>query len=204
VALVSDAGMPAISDPGEDLVRQAIASQITVIPVPGPNAALSALVASGLPTGAFLFIGFLPREKKRMSEVLSRIKTYPETLIFHESPHRVRETLGRMSAALGNRRAVLARELTKKFESFQRGNLRSLYAELENQTLKGECTIVVEGCGEPDHVSQNQEWWAALSLEAHVNHYLEQGLANKEAIKRVAAERGLPKRDVYRQYHLGT
>ncbi len=204
IALVSDAGLPAISDPGADLVRDAVAAGFTVIPVPGANAALSALIASGLPTDAFLFAGFLPREKKARRAELERLRRYPETLLFYEAPHRIKKTVEDMQEAWGDRQAVLARELTKRYEEFARGTLTELVQLLSETEARGEYCIVVEGSrGQDQDGTEDAEstWWQALSLIDHVDHYVAQGLANKEAIKKVAEDRGLSKRDVYNAYH---
>ncbi len=204
IALVSDAGLPAISDPGADLVRDATAAGFSVIPIPGANAALSALIASGLPTERFLFVGFLPREKKERRTELERLRRYPETLLFYEAPHRIEKTLVDMQEAWGDRQAVLARELTKRYEEFARGTLSELIQFLEETEARGEYCIVVEGntgqTKDPDEAGE-ANWWQALGMIEHVDHYVGQGLSNKEAIKKTAEDRGLSKRDVYNAYH---
>ncbi|HJV47519.1 MAG TPA: 16S rRNA (cytidine(1402)-2'-O)-methyltransferase [Bacillota bacterium] len=202
VALVSDAGMPAISDPGYELVREAVEMEISVIPIPGPNAALSALIASGLPTGKFFFLGFLPREKKQLREELERLKPYPETLILYEAPHRIDKMLKEAKEILGNRRAVLARELTKKHEEFIRGTLEEVINYLDEGGIRGEFTILIEGNLEPD-LGQTAagSWWNHLSSIEHVDKYIAEGMSSKEAIKKVAEDRKVPKREIYNQYH---
>ena len=204
IALVSDAGLPAISDPGADLVRDAAAAGFSVIPIPGANAALSALIASGLPTERFLFVGFLPREKKERRAELERLRRYPETLLFYEAPHRIEKTLVDMHEAWGDRQAVLARELTKRYEEFARGTLSELIQFLEETEARGEYCIVVEGNtgqNQDEHEDGNTIWWQALGMNEHVDHYVAQGMSNKEAIKKTAEDRGLSKRDVYNTYH---
>lgn len=204
IALVSDAGLPAISDPGADLVRDAVAAGFAVIPVPGANAALSALIASGLPTDTFLFAGFLPREKKERLAELERLRRYPETLLFYEAPHRIKKTVADMQEAWGDRQAVLARELTKRYEEFARGTLTELVQLLSETEARGEYCIVIEGNSGQDQdgaEAAESTWWQALSLIDHVDHYAAQGMSNKEAIKKAAEDRGIAKRDVYHAYH---
>ncbi|UTR06531.1 16S rRNA (cytidine(1402)-2'-O)-methyltransferase [Alkalihalobacillus sp. LMS6] len=200
IALVTDAGMPGISDPGEDLATLCIEEQIPVISLPGANAALTALVASGLSTASFTFVGFLPRGKKERKVELERLKTYPETLIFYEAPHRLSQTLTALQETLGNRKIVLARELTKRFEEFKRGTLEDATKWVKDASLKGEFCIVVEGFdGEVE--DEQDTWWKALTDIQHVKHYVELGLTEKEAIKQTASDRKLVKRELYQQYH---
>ncbi|MFB4214143.1 16S rRNA (cytidine(1402)-2'-O)-methyltransferase [Shouchella sp. JSM 1781072] len=200
IALVTDAGMPGISDPGEDLATLCIEEQIPVISLPGANAALTALVASGLSTASFTFVGFLPRGKKERKVELERLKTYPETLIFYEAPHRLSQTLTALQETLGNRKIVLARELTKRFEEFKRGTLEDATKWVKDASLKGEFCIVVEGFdGEVE--DKQDTWWKALTDIQHVKHYVELGLTEKEAIKQTASDRKLVKRELYQQYH---
>lgn len=198
VALVSDAGMPAISDPGQELVGEAIEEEIGVIALPGANAALTSLVASGLPTYQFQFVGFLPRQNKQRLEMLEQVKQSQSTLLFYESPHRLKEALEAMLNILGNRRVSICRELTKKFEEYQRGTLEEAIEWYEHGTIKGEFCLVVEGRTEEEAGS---EWWDLLTVIQHVNHYIELGMPSKDAIKQAARERGVPKRDVYAAYH---
>ena len=222
VALVSDAGMPAISDPGADLAAIAIAAGIAVVPVPGANAALSALIISGLSTERFLFIGFLPRVKKKLREELAMLSGVPATLIFYESPHRVSKTLAAMAEVWGERQAALVRELTKRLEEAARGTLSELAAYLAEHPPLGEYVLVVNGAqqasgrkapaGEmalpreanaaaaemsfwPDEASAL--WWQEMTLEQHVGHYEAAGEERKAALKKVAADRGVPKREIY-------
>lgn len=197
VALVSDAGLPAISDPGTDLVRLAIAEGIPVIPIPGANAALSALIASGLPTDRFTFIGFLPRERKDVMEQLQGLGAASGTLIFYESPHRVKRTLELLKEGLGDRKMTLARELTKRYEEFVRGTVTECQEWLEEHPPLGEYCIVVEGASYEDELREQNAWWQELSLEEHVARYEQQGLGRKDAMKRTANDRGVSKRDIY-------
>lgn len=200
IALVSDAGLPAISDPGADLVQLAVEAGIPVIPIPGPNAALSALIASGLPTDRFTFVGFLPREKKHADTVLASLRMEAGTLLFYESPHRIAKTLDRLASAYGDsRRITIARELTKRYEHFIRGTVGECIAFVSEHPPLGECCIVIEGADE-NRASQDagQAWWQELTEEEHVAHYeREQGVSRKDAMKLAAKDRGVSKRDIY-------
>jgi 16S rRNA (cytidine1402-2'-O)-methyltransferase len=196
IAVVSDAGLPAISDPGYDLVRTAVEQAVPVVPIPGANAALSALIASGLSTDRFMFVGFLPREKKDLTKELERLSPQQETLIFYESPHRVVKTLERMAEVWGaERRICLARELTKKFEEFTRGTVSECLEHLAEHSPQGEYCLIVEG-GQA-RSALDGAWWEALTLSEHLERYIQQGRDKKEATKLVASDRGLPKREVY-------
>jgi 16S rRNA (cytidine1402-2'-O)-methyltransferase len=202
IALVSDAGMPAISDPGYELVQAAVDQKITVVPLPGANAALTALIASGLPCQPFYFYGFLSRSKKEKKEELEILKKQKATLVFYESPHRLKETLAVMHEILGNRNIALCRELTKKFEEFIRGSLEEILDWSIQDEIRGEFCLIVEGA---DDQEQEEEisWWAALTIEEHVNHYINsKNMSSKEAIKQSAKDRGLNKREVYQVYHI--
>lgn len=196
VALVSDAGMPLISDPGDTLVEEVLNAGFAVVPIPGANAALTALVASGLTAQPFLFYGFLERQKSKKTKELEGLKSLKATLIFYESPHRIKETLTDMLAVFGNRSAVVARELTKVYEEFFRGDIESLLDNLEQ--IKGEVVLLVEGTTDELAV---HVWWEGLSLEAHVNHYVNEGKKTNDAIKAVAADLNVPKQVVYKEYH---
>ncbi|MED1603463.1 16S rRNA (cytidine(1402)-2'-O)-methyltransferase [Alkalihalophilus marmarensis] len=198
IALVSDAGMPAISDPGHDLVKLAIGEDISVISLPGPNAALTSLIASGLNTESFFFAGFLPRQKKNRTETLEELKPIKATLMFYEAPHRLKETLEAMHQTLGNRKITICRELTKKFEEYQRGTLEEAVEWCKTGTVKGEFCLIVEGLTEE---IKEDKWWDKLDLNQHVEHYIALGMPSKIAIKQVAADRNLPKREVYQAYH---
>ena len=195
VALVSDAGMPGISDPGYELVREAAKVDIPVIPVPGANAALSALIISGLDTKSFLFSGFLPRETRRRNEKLEQLTDQPHTLIFYESPHRLKETLKAMQQCWGNRQIVIARELTKTYEEVLRSDLVTALSYVKEVSPKGEYCLIVQGAD--DQQDKNPLWWSLLSLKEHYEHYVAQGLNRKEAMKQVAQDRGVSKREIY-------
>lgn len=200
VALVSDAGMPAISDPGEELVEAAIQAGISVIPVSGPNAAINALVASGIPAQPFTFIGFLPRQKKDRQKELHRWSALPAALIFYEAPHRIKQMLKDCAAVLGNRKAAVARELTKKHEEWLRGTLEEVITYLEDTEVIGEYCVVIEGASDDKQVSQDI-WWEQLEVVQHVQHYIEKGLDKKDAIRQAAKDRGVPKREIYQIFH---
>lgn len=195
IALVSDAGMPGISDPGTHLTQLAIEAGITVIPVPGANAALSALVASGLDTTNFTFVGFLPKTKKKRRELLEQLVKQPYTLLFYESPHRIKETLKELEAVFGDRPAAACRELTKKFEEFNRSTLLGLQHHFAAVEPRGEFTLVVQGAGampEADLGSTDE-----VSLPEAVALLMAKGAAKKDALRQVAVDRGISRRDVY-------
>lgn len=201
VALVSDAGLPCISDPGADIVEKAIAEGFAVVPIPGANAAVTALIASGLNPQPFYFFGFLNRSKKERRLQLESLIKREETVLFYEAPHRLKDTLKDMQLVLGNRRIVLARELTKKFEEFLRGTIEEALVWSEGNEIRGEFVIVVEGntSGELEEVEQP---WISMTVVEHVDYIIEETQMNsKEAIKKVAKLRDLPKRDVYNTYH---
>lgn len=201
VALVSDAGMPSISDPGYELVVQVLEENITVVPLPGANAALTALIASGINPQPFYFYGFLSRNKKERRAELENLNNKTETFILYEAPHRLKETLKAMSEVLGNRNIVLCRELTKKFEEFLRGTIDEIIKWFEANEVRGEFCIVVEGNHE-NMENEQETWWTDISVIDHVNHYMDQKkLTSKEAIKQVAKERNLPKKEVYQTFH---
>lgn len=202
IALVSDAGMPTISDPGYELVASALQEKIHVIPLPGANAALTSLIASGLPSQPFYFYGFLDRQKKTKRKQLESLKHMRDTIIFYEAPHRLKETLQLMLDVFGNRKVTLSRELTKKFEEFIRGDLFEICQWATENEIRGEFCLIVEGTIEQidEHTS---DWWESLSIVEHVNYYIEENSMNsKDAIKTVSKERGIPKRDVYQAYHI--
>ncbi|MBP1967198.1 16S rRNA (cytidine(1402)-2'-O)-methyltransferase [Paenibacillus aceris] len=198
IALVSDAGLPAISDPGYDLVRMAVEQGVPVVPIPGANAALSALIASGLPTERFTFVGFLPREKKDQTKVLEGLQHVQDTLLFYESPHRVDKTLTRMAEVWGpERRVCLARELTKRYEEFLRGTIAECLEHLAQHPPQGEYCVIAEGASAESAKQAADGWWEAMTLGEHVEHYEGLGSDRKEAMKQAASDRGLSKRDVY-------
>lgn len=205
VAQVSDAGMPAISDPGFELAQAVIAQGMTVVPLPGPNAALTGLIASGLPTDQFAFIGFLPRKKSEKKAFLDELANFPYTMMFYESPYRLLQTLEDCLAAFGSdRRVVVVRELTKKFEEFNRGTLADMVAHFDaNRTIKGEICFYIEGNDDPvTDESILQDTLQEMPLKDQVEWWIDhEQMSSKDAIKQVAKQTGLNKRDVYAKYH---
>lgn len=202
IALVSDAGMPCISDPGYEIVQAAVQAGIAVVPLPGANAALTALIASGIDPQPFYFYGFLPRGKKERKYELESLKRQNGAILLYEAPHRLKDTLKDMLAVLGDRDIVLCRELTKKFEEFLRGTISSAVDWAEKEEIRGEFCIVLEGSIDSD-LEDEPPWWTPLGLKEHVQHYIDSGnLPSKEAIKRAASDRKLSKREVYQAYHV--
>ncbi|SDD66512.1 16S rRNA (cytidine1402-2'-O)-methyltransferase [Terribacillus halophilus] len=203
VGLVSDAGMPAISDPGQELVQAAAEAGFPVVVLPGANAALVALVGSGLSTDAYQFYGFLPRKKKELTGELEKLRKVAATLIFYESPHRLKETLAALLDSFGDRRIALGRELTKRYEEFLRGTVQEALDWAASETVRGEFCLVVEGASEAEQLEEEQAFWQDMSIQEHVEWYIaNQGLPSKQAIKQVSVDRQLPKRDVYQAYHV--
>ena len=202
IALVSDAGMPGISDPGADLVRLCYEAQIPVTVLPGASAAVTALVLSGLDTRRFVFEGFLPAEKKERRAVLAALEKEHRTMIFYEAPHRLLDTLEELEEMLGADRPMAAlRELTKKFEEVRRGTAAEIRASFDGQPPKGEFVLVYEGYSLEAQRQAEAEGWAKISIEEHMRRYLEQGRSEKEAMKQVAKDRGVSKREIYQYLH---
>ncbi len=200
VALVSDAGMPTIADPGYELVVSAVKEKLPVIPLPGANAALTALIASGLPTHPFFFYGFLNRQKKEKKKELLSLKEIQGTILLYESPHRLKETLLFIHEVLGNRNISLCRELTKIYEEFIRGTVTEVIEWAEKDEIRGEFCIVIE---KGEWQEPETKWWTELSVVEHVEQYIsKEGYTTKEAIKQTAVDREMQKREVYQQYHI--
>lgn len=202
VAQVSDAGMPSISDPGHELVVACIAAEIPVVPLPGANAALTALIASGVSPQPFYFFGFLDRKPKLQRETLAKLVNRPESLIFYEAPHRLAKTLTGLVAGLGgSRQAALCRELTKRHEEFIRGSLDELLAWAKSSDqVRGEFVIIVSGNADPQADEETPDY-SQLTIEAHVDQLIDQGQKTNDAIKTVAHLRQLKKQEVYQIYH---
>lgn len=195
IALVSDAGMPGISDPGHDIIKLCIENGYKLEIAPGVTAFTTALVGSGISTERFSFEGFLNRDKKDRKKQLEELMFDNRTLLFYESPHRIKATLKAMYDVLGNRKIVLARELTKKFEEYHRGDLKEIIDLVEAHEIKGEMVIVLEGSAE---VKPKEETiFDSMNVEQHIIYLLDQGIDKKEAIKIVAKQRGIKKSDVY-------
>jgi len=200
IALVSDAGMPLVSDPGYRLVTLALRHQVPVIPVPGPSALLAALSASGLPNEEFLFAGFLPARSGERRRALERLRIEDRTIIFYEAPHRIEETLADAREILGDRPACLAREVTKLHEEFRRGTLSELVASLSDKPVRGEITLLI-GAVPPEQRAAERN--SSQSLAERVDELIRQAkLDRKEALKLAAKERGLSKRAAYSELHL--
>lgn len=197
IAVVSDAGTPGISDPGEEIVKVAIENNIEIVPIPGACALINALIASGLSTREFLFVGFLSAVKKEKKEKLEEIKYETRTLILYEAPHKLKGTLELILEVLGDRKIVLARELTKIHEEFIRDNVSSILNRIDD--IKGEFVILIEGSSisKKDIESDNIN---SLSLEEHYNMYENQGLSKKEIIKKIAKDRNVNKNEIYQYF----
>lgn len=197
VALITDAGTPAISDPGEVLVRMCYEENIKITSLPGPCACITALTLSGLATRRFCFEGFLPHDKKEKQTILKEIKNDTRTHIFYEAPHHLCKTLNDLYEALGDREIAVCRELTKKYETVYRLNLNEAVSFFSAQDLKGEFVIVVQGRDRVQLEQEAKNEWNQLSIEEHMHYYLKQDIEKKEAMKLVAKDRGIPKRDIY-------
>lgn len=201
VALVSDAGTPAISDPGEDLVKLCIENDIEVTSIPGPVAGINALILSGLPTRRFSFEGFLSVNKRHRREHLKSVKNDTHTLIFYEAPHKLKTTLSDLAEVLGDRRLAIVRELTKLHEEVIRTTLSEALHLYDEKSPRGEYVLVIEGAKEEAEEACDL-WWEKLSVTEHVDFYInEKGLNSKDAVKQTAEDRNLKKRDVYNEYH---
>ena len=199
IALVTDAGTPGISDPGEELVRMAHRAGVAVTALPGACAAVNALILSGLPTRRFCFEGFLPADKKERRQILKNLVQETRTVILYEAPHRLLRTLEELLAELGDRSLTVVRELTKKHETVFQTTVSAALDYYAEHEPKGECVLVLAGAdGEAIRERQQQDW-LSMPLEKHMEHYLSQGMPQKEAMKAVAADRGVSKRDIYAQ-----
>ena len=195
IALVSDAGTPAISDPGEEIIKKAIENNINIIPIPGACAFVNALICSGFSTKEFIFIGFLSKNAKDKKKKLEELKNENKTLIFYESPHKIKSTLENILEILGNRKIVLARELTKRHEEFLRGRILDILEK--EQELRGEFVIIVEGTEKKE---EEKEFLNSLTLEEHYKYYLNKNLDKKEIIKKIAKDRNKNKNEIYQYF----
>ncbi|MBE7039878.1 MAG: 16S rRNA (cytidine(1402)-2'-O)-methyltransferase [Ruminococcaceae bacterium] len=193
IALVSDAGTPAISDPGEDLVKLCIENNIKVVPIPGATAFVSALICSGFSTSTFTFCGFLPTINKQRKEKLENFKDYTQTLIFYEAPHKLKKTLSDLYDFFGERKIAICRELTKVYEEIKRTTLSEAVKFYEENEPRGEFVLIIEG----KEKTIGDEFLNNLPLKEHINYYMNQGIQKKDALKCVARDRGVSKRDVY-------
>lgn len=197
IALITDAGTPGISDPGEELVAMCYEAGIPVTSLPGPAACITALTISGLPTRRFAFEAFLPSDKKERAVILEELKRETRTIILYEAPHRLVKTLEELSENLGDRKIALCRELTKKHETVFKGSLLEAVSWYKDNPPKGECVMVLEGRSREEMEQEARQQWEDMPLEAHMEHYMSQGIDKKEAMKLVAKDRGISKRDVY-------
>ena len=201
VALITDAGTPAISDPGEVLVAKCHEAGITVTSLPGPAACITALTLSGLSTRRFCFEAFLPADKKERTEILEELKEESRTMILYEAPHHLVKTLKELYEALGDRRITLCRELTKRFETVQPTTLQEILADYETEEPRGEYVLVLEGKSLQQKKEEKQASWQSMTIEEHMAYYEKEGMDEKAAMKQVAKDRGVPKREIY-QYLL--
>lgn len=197
VALVSDAGMPGVSDPGQVLIEEAIAKGFEVTVIPGPSAFVTALVGSGLPTDRFTFIGFLEKNRTKRKSQLEEIKNRQETLILYEAPHRLKEFLETLQDVMGDRRICLARELSKLHEEYERGHISQLMERYETKEPRGEYVIILEGKLQAEIEAEHDQAMAQMTVEEHVRQLMDQGQSKMAAVKQVAKDRGLPKNEVY-------
>ncbi|MBM6969816.1 16S rRNA (cytidine(1402)-2'-O)-methyltransferase [Mordavella massiliensis] len=198
IALITDAGTPGISDPGEELVRMCREEGIPVTAVPGAAACVTALTISGLPTRRFAFEAFLPTEKKERQQILEELKQETRTIVLYEAPHRLVKTLRLLLETLGDRQVRVCRELTKKHETVYENTLSGAVSYYEEQEPKGECVLVIAGKSREEIRREEQMQWEEMTLEEHMEKYLSEGMDRKEAMKQVAKDRGIGKREVYR------
>lgn len=201
IGLITDAGTPAISDPGEVLVRMCQEAGITVTSLPGPAACITALTLSGLSTRRFCFEGFLPADKKERKEILEELKNETRTIILYEAPHHLVKTLTDLSENLGNRKITLCRELTKKFETILPTTLSAALEKYEEEDPRGEYVLVLEGKSREEKKQETIASWESMSIEEHMALYEKEGLDSKEAMKKVAKDRGVGKREIYEYLH---
>lgn len=199
IALITDAGTPGISDPGEELVKMCHEAGIEVTSLPGACACITALTLSGLSTRRFAFEAFLPSEKKERQEVLKELVNETRTIIMYEAPHRLVRTLNELFEVLGNRKMTVCRELTKKYETAFLTTLKEAIFYYEENDPKGECVLVIEGKSREELRQEEISKWDELTIQEHMDYYMDKGVAKKDAMKMVAKDRGIAKRDVYQQ-----
>lgn len=198
IVLISDAGTPGISDPGEELVKQCVEAGIEVLSIPGPAACINALIISGLPTRRFVFEAFLPADKKERAYVLSDLENETRTIIIYEAPHKLIKTLKELTEHLGcERKAAICKELTKKHETVYRSTLGEAVTYYENNEPRGEYVIVIEGKSRQEIIKEEQDAWKEMTVEEHLEYYINNGVDKKEALKLVAKDRGVSKREIY-------
>ena len=199
IALITDAGTPGISDPGEVLVRLCYESGIEVTSLPGPSAVITALTISGLSTRRFAFEAFLPTDKKEKQAVLGELQNETRTIILYEAPHRLLKTLNELLNTLGDREMTLVRELTKKHEVALKNSISGVIDYYSDKEVKGECVLIIEGKKREELVQEERDKWSTMSLEEHMEVYLSKGYTKKDAMKQVAIDRGVSKRDIYKE-----
>jgi 16S rRNA (cytidine1402-2'-O)-methyltransferase len=197
IALITDAGTPGISDPGEELVKQCYENGVEVTSLPGAAACITALTLSGLSTRRFCFEAFLPTDKKDKAQILESLKSETRTIICYEAPHRLVKTLEELFTTLGDRKITICRELTKKYETAFLTTFKEALDFYKENDARGECVIVIEGRSFQEMVEESQEKWNEMPIEEHMEHYVNQGIDKKEAMKLVAKDRGISKREVY-------
>lgn len=200
VALVSDAGTPAISDPGEELVKQCHENNIRVIPIPGATALVAGLTISGQITRRFTFEGFLPQDKNERKKILENLKKEPRTIILYEAPHKLKKTLDDLYKILGNRKISITRELTKKYEEVIVNTLEESIKLYKTISPKGEYVLVIEGLSFDDLEQEKIDRWKNMSLEEHMNYYFSKGMDKKDSIKQIAKDRNVGKREIYNYF----
>lgn len=200
IALITDAGTPGISDPGEELVQMCYEAGVPVTSLPGAVACVTALTLSGMSTRRFAFEAFLPTDKKEREAVLQEMESETRTIVMYEAPHRLVKTLKLLAERLGSERKItVCRELTKRHETAFRSTIAEASAYYEVNDPKGECVLVIEGRSREEMRMEAQARWEEMSVEEHMEHYLSQGIGKKDAMKRVAKDRGVPKREIYNQ-----
>ena len=198
IALVTDAGTPAISDPGEVLVKMCCEENIEVTSLPGATACITALTLSALSSKRFCFEGFLPREKKQRKEILNQIENEERTILFYEAPHHLKETLKEIYEKVGNRKIAVCRELTKKYETVFRGTMEEIIEYYEKNNPRGEYVLVLDGINKTKRIQEEQKNWKEIDVEDHMKIYEEKGLCKKDAMRQVARDRGISRREVYK------
>lgn len=201
IVLVTDAGTPGISDPGEDLVKLALEEGIVVTSAPGAVAGITALIISGQDTRRFIFEGFLPSDKKERVEVMSRLKDETRTVILYEAPHRLLKTLEKLYEELGDRGITITKELTKKYETVLKTSLAEAVTYYKKEEPRGEYVLILAGKDEGELREEKKQQWHSLPLQEHLSLYTSKGMSEKEAMKQVAKDRGVSKRDIYSQIH---
>lgn len=199
IAIITDAGTPGISDPGEEVVRQCFEAGIQVTSLPGPAACITALTMSGQKTRRFCFEAFLPKDKKEKVAVLEELKNETRTIIIYEAPHRLARTLKELRETLGNRQLTLCRELTKKYEEADKTTIDQAIEKYNEKEPRGEYVLVIEGKSQEEIKEENKQKWESMTIEEHMEYYISQGNDKKSAMKLVAKDRGVSKRDIYNQ-----